>query len=254
MTSSISVASLTPQISVLTLNRPEKRNALDIELLKAFLEALHNIEQIHTKRILIIQGAGTVFCAGMDLYEASQPSLSTISGEIIAQSLTALYRSPLITIAAIHGAAIGGGAGLMSACDLAIAAEGTQIGYPEVRRGLVAAQVMIFLLRQLKQKNLKELLLTGELIQPEQAQAIGLINRIVPLDNLLEEALKMTKSILKGAPKAIKKTKALIESLYPGVFEDDLAKLLKDHHEMRSSAEAVEGMKAFLEKREPEWQ
>lgn len=253
MTSLISIASITPQISVLTLNRPEKRNALNIDLLKAFLEALRSIEQIPSKRILIIQGAGPVFCAGMDLNEASQPSLSLASGEIIAQTLSALYRTSLITIAAIHGAAIGGGAGLMSACDLSIAAEGTQIGYPEARRGLVASQVMIFLVRQLRQKDLKELLLTGESITPEKAQEIGLINRVAPLASLLDEALKIAKSILKGAPKAIKKTKALIEMLYPASFEQDLAKLLKDHQEMRTSPEAMEGMKACLEKREPEW-
>lgn len=249
----VTLDSLTSSISTLTLNRPEKRNALNIQLLDAFLSALQNVEKDPQKRILIIQGTGPVFCAGMDLLEASNPIASQTTAEKISEILTRLYKTPLITIAAVHGAAIAGGAGLMTACDLAIAAENTQLGYPEIRRGLIAAQVMIFLLRQLRQKELKELLLTGELISAEKALAIGLINRVVPYSNLLEEALKIAHSILKGAPQATRETKRIIDNLYPSSFENDLSHLLKEHHKARLSIEATEGINAFLEKREPNW-
>lgn len=245
--------SLTPTISAITLNRPEKRNALNIQLLEDFLIVLSEIENNPKNRIVIIQGAGPVFCAGMDLLEISDPETAHYTSLKIAQILTRLYETPLITIAAVHGAAIAGGAGLMTACDLALAAENTQIGYPETRRGLIAAQVMTFLHRQLRQKEWKELLLTGESIEATRALHIGLINRVVPYQNLLEETMKIAHTILKGAPEATKQTKKLIDNLYPISFENELNFLLKEHQKARSSEEAAEGIKAFLEKREPNW-
>src|SRR6267154_1264706 len=131
----------TPQITLVTLNRPERRNA-------------------HT------------------------------TAEMVAKALLALSQTRLVTIAAVHGAAVAGGAGIMSACDFVVAAEGTKIGYPETRRGLVAGLVMTFLRRQLRERDIRELLLGGELINADRALQMGLVNRVVPAEEEVNEALK----------------------------------------------------------------
>ena len=121
-----------PEITVFTLNRPEKRNALNIELLERFSKELEAVHQIPSKRVLIITGAGPSFCTGMDLKETANISNPEYSAQLIAKVLSGIYTSKLVTIAAVNGVAIAGGAGLMSACDFVIAATGTRIGYPEI--------------------------------------------------------------------------------------------------------------------------
>src|SRR6267154_447432 len=163
----------TPQITLVTLNRPERRNA-------------------HT------------------------------TAEMVAKALLALSQTRLVTIAAVHGAAVAGGAGIMSACDFVVAAEGTKIGYPEVRRGLVAGLVMTFLRRQTGERNMSELLLGSELIVAERAKEIGLVNRVVTQKNLMSEAQKFADSVLQGAPGALAQTKRLIEELWWRSVKEDV--------------------------------
>jgi methylglutaconyl-CoA hydratase len=141
----------------------------------------------------------------------------------------------------------------MSACDFVIAAERTKIGYPEVRRGLVAGLVMTFLRRQLRERDLRELLLMSELIDAERAQEIGLVNRVVPPDELEATAQQIASAVLQGAPGAITNSKRLLDDLWPSSVADDIALALRHHMEARESDEAKEGIAAFLEKRPPKW-
>jgi methylglutaconyl-CoA hydratase len=134
-----------------------------------------------------------------------------------------------------------------------VAAEKTKIGYPEVRRGLVAGLVMTFLRRQVGERNLRELVLGGELIDAERAQEIGLVNRVVPRDELMNEAQKFADSVLQGAPNAIVQTKRLVEELWSTSVKEDVDLALKHHMQARESAEAREGIAAFNEKRKPNW-
>src|SRR5436190_7292309 len=152
-----------PQITMVTLNRPERRNALTLELLNELVAAIKVSSDQASERVLILRGAGAAFCTGLDLKEAADPKKAHATAEMVANTLIALSQTRLITIAVVHGAAVAGGAGIMSACDFVIAAERTKIGYPEVRRGLVAGLVMTFLRRQLRERDLRELLLTSEL-------------------------------------------------------------------------------------------
>lgn len=240
-------------IQEIILNRPEKRNALNIQLLEQFCAAIEGANKDSTIRAVIIRGNGPAFCAGMDLTEAADPHVVHASAQLIAKMLMLIHRSPHITIAAVHGAAVAGGAGIMAACDLAISAEGTKIGFPETRRGLVPAQVLAFLTRQLHQRDLKELLLLGELIDPHHAQAIGLVNKVVPLDRMQEEILRYARMAKACAPNATVDTKHLIDALYLSCLDDDLSKAIQHHEKMRGTAEAQEGIRAFLEGRPPEW-
>ena len=242
----------TPQITLVTLNRPERRNALTIELLTELVAAIKVASDEAHERILILRGAGAAFCTGLDL-KAATPENAHATAEMVAKALLALSQTRLVTIAAVHGAAVAGGAGIMSACDFVVAAEGTKIGYPEVRRGLVAGLVMTFLRRQTGERNMSELLLGSELIAAERAKEIGLVNRVVSQENLMSEAQKFADSVLQGAPGALAQTKRLIQELWWRSVKEDVDLALKHHMQARESSEAREGIAAFNEKRPPNW-
>lgn len=247
------VEKLSPQITTVTLNRPERRNALTIELLTELIATIKVASDEPHERVMILRGAGAAFCTGLDLKEAADQRKAHTTAEMVAKSLITLNQTRLITIAAVHGAAIAGGAGIMSACDFVIAVEKTKIGYPEVRRGLVAGLVMTFLRRQLGERCMRELLLGSELIDAERAREIGLVNRVVSPNELMNEALKFADSVLQGAPGAVEQTKRLIEKLWSSSVKEDVDRALKYHMQARESAEAREGIAAFNEKRKPNW-
>jgi len=242
-----------PQITVITLNRPERRNALTVELLTELCAAIKVASDEPQKRVVILCGASVAFCTGLDLKEAADQTKAHATAEMVANTLIAISQTHLVTIAAVHGAAVAGGAGIMSACDFVVAAERTKIGYPEVRRGLVAGLVMTFLRRQVGERNMRELLLGSELIEVERAKAIGLVNRVVARNDLMTEALKFAESVAQGAPGAVAQTKRLIDELWWRSVKDDVDLALKYHMEARESDEAREGIAAFNEKRKPKW-
>ena len=242
-----------PQITVLTLNRPERRNSLTIELLNELISAVTVASEQLNERVLILRGAGAAFCTGLDLKEAADQTKAHATAELVAKTLITLAETRLVTIAAVHGAAVAGGAGIMSACDFVVAAEKTKIGYPEVRRGLVAGLVMTFLRRQVGERNMRELVLGGELIEAVRAKEIGLVNRVVPPNELMNEAQRFANSVLQGAPDALTQTKRLIEELWSTSVKEDVDLALKHHMRARESTEAREGIAAFNEKRKPNW-
>jgi methylglutaconyl-CoA hydratase len=242
-----------PQISVLTLNRPERRNALTLELLTELCAAIDVASEQPEQRVIILRGAGAAFCTGLDLKEAADQTKAHATAEMVANTLITISQTPLVTIAAVHGAAVAGGAGIMSACDFVVAAEQTKIGYPEVRRGLVAGLVMTFLRRQVGERNMRELLFSGELIDAARARDIGLVNRIVSQDEVMSEAQKFAASVLQGAPSALAQTKRLVEELWWRSVRGDVDLALKYHMQARESDEAREGIAAFNEKRKPNW-
>src|SRR6058998_3571191 len=180
-----------PQITVITLNRPERRNALTVELLTQLCAAIKVASDEPQTRVVILRGASVAFCTGLDLKEAADQSKAHATAEMVAKTLIAISQTHLVTIAAVHGAAVAGGAGIMSACDFVVAAERTKIGYPEVRRGLVAGLVMTFLRRQLRERDLREVLLASELFEADRAREIGLVNRVVPASELESETQKI---------------------------------------------------------------
>ena len=242
-----------PQISVITLNRPARRNALTIELLTELCAAINVASDQPEQRVLILRGAGAAFCTGLDLKEAADTTNAHATAEMVANTLVAISQTRLVTVAAVHGAAVAGGAGIMSACDFVVAAERTKIGYPEVRRGLVAGLVMTFLRRQVGERNMRELLFSGELIEAGRAKEIGLVNRVVAAGDVMSEAQKFAASVLQGAPGALTQTKRLVEALWWQSVKRDVDIALKYHMQARESDEAREGIAAFNEKRKPSW-
>src|SRR5438093_3231578 len=242
-----------PQVSVLTLNRPERRNALTLELLTELCAAVKVASDQPEQRVLILRGAGAAFCTGLDLKEAADTTKAHATAEMVANTLVAISQTRLLTIAAVHGAAVAGGAGIMSACDFVVAAERTKIGYPEVRRGLVAGLVMTFLRRQVGERNMRELLFGAELIDAARAKEIGLVNRVVAPIDVMSEAQQFAESVLQGAPGALAQTKRLVDELWWHSVKQDVHLALKYHMQARESVEAREGISAFNEKRRPKW-
>jgi methylglutaconyl-CoA hydratase len=241
-------------ITTATLNRPDKRNALNVALLEALCAAIAAAEADATQRIFILRGAGTVFCSGLDLAEASQPGQAGVSADLVGRALRALSTTRLVTLAVVQGAAIAGGAGIMSACDFAVATRDAKFGYPEIRRGLVPALIMTFLRRQLRERDARELLLLGKLFDATHAHAIGLINRVAADEAALEtEVRTIVSSLLQGAPEALADTKKLLLELWPSPLTRDLEAAHDYHLSARNSPEAQEGVAAFLEKRAPKW-
>ena len=247
------VSTPAPGVTQLTLNRPEKRNALSVPLLQAMCETLDRVEADLSQRVLMLTGSGAVFCSGLDLTEANDPKIAHQSAELIATVLRRLIESRLVTIAVVHGAALAGGAGLVSACDFAYAEGSAQIGYPEPKRGLVAALVMTLLRRQLRERDARRLLLTGESVSGTEAAAMGLVNAAAGSEQIMQVALRTAAQVLQGGPEAVVRTKRLFNDLWPATITADFAKASQVHLEARSSAETREGVAAFREKRKPAW-
>lgn len=240
------------RVAVITLNRPEKRNALNLELMDELCNAL---ETLHTSdcRVVVIAAHGTAFCSGLDLHEAANPALMESTGASMARLLSTINNTTLVTIAAVHGDALAGGAGLVAACDLVVMDREAHIGFPEVRRGLVAALVSTILVQQMGTRHMRELLLTGEVVDAARAQSIGLVNKIVNHGDVLIEALGLAHKVLLGGPESIVMTKRLISDLITGVHPGDIQHALALHHAVRHSQEAKEGIAAFIDKRTPDW-
>lgn len=243
--------------AIITLRRASKRNALSRELIVTLTQHFTTLATDDTTRAIILTGDGPAFCAGMDLTEL-QESLSA-SEEIIWQDAVALaqlfqliFTHPKPTIAAINGSAVAGGAGLVTVCDLAVSVPTAKFGYPEVRRGLVAALVMPHLLRHVGERAARQLLLTGELIDSSEAKRIGLINDIAPPEMLMPHALQWASQCADGGPLALATTKTLLTQMTQQAMNiDDLA------HESatpRLGAECRAGLHAFFNQERPPWQ
>jgi len=240
-------------IAIVTLMRQDKRNALNFELIDELIKTHDTLASNPLIRVLVITGDGPVFSSGMDLNEALNSELREKLAFHIAKLFKTLYSSSLVTIAAIQGDAVAGGAGIALACDMAIMSKEAKIGFPEVKRGLIAAQVIVMLLRTIKLKDIKELLFLGDLIDAKKCIEMGLVNRIIEKERVLQEAIEFANKIIKGGPQAIKGTKRLIASLMPGDYLHDLEQALVAYQSHLGSEEAKEGLDAFIEKRDPNW-
>src|SRR5438067_9926645 len=237
--------------AVLTVNRPEKRNALSRGLIAALADAFARAADDPAARCVVLTGSGPAFCAGMDLDELRGTLVNTAEANLVwddAAKLSALYESiyalPKPTVAAVNGAAVAGGAGLVTVCDLAIAASGAKFGYPEVRRGLVAAMVMPHLLRHVGERAARWLLLSGELIAAEEAHRLGLVNEVVAPDLLLPTADTWAGYLAQGGPKALAATKDLLRRCSRQAMS--VEELARASAEPRLSDECRGGLSAFF--------
>jgi methylglutaconyl-CoA hydratase len=244
-------------IASITLNRPEKRNAISFQLVDEFLAALDEIET-SPANVLIITGAGKAFCAGMDLDEL-QSLLGKTHDENIQDStrmahlFRRLYEFPKPTIAAVNGAAIAGGTGLATMCDFTVSVPEAKFGYTEVRIGFVPAIVSSILVWQVGHKVARDLLLTGRLFDAAEAHRFGLVNEVVPANRLLDRARELANQLLENSPSSVRATKKLINGYIRSDLDQQIAEAVEDNARIRTTTDFREGITSFLEKRKPRW-
>ena len=203
-------------VRILTLNRPEKRNALDTALTRDLLEALRKADAEEGMHCVVLTGAGPGFCAGADLSEfkgLKDPKAAEARAELTMKLHLIFSKMDTPVVTAINGAAMGGGAGLAIAGDMAVMAESAKIGYPETKHGIVAAIVMANLVRQIGPKAAFELVALGEPIDAKRALELGMVNRVVPDAKLLDEALALAQKSAAVSRPAMAQTKALFHEV-----------------------------------------
>lgn len=245
-------------IWTVTLNRPERRNALNPAMIAELTQVLDEAAIDFSCLAVILTGAGQAFCAGLDLDQLRALQGQTAAehfrdSESIARLLRALYDCPKPTIAAVNGAAVAGGMGIATLCDFTLAVPEAKFGYTEVRIGFVPAMVSSFLVRQIGEKRARDLLLTGRLIGAQEALEMGLVTRLVSAESLMAEAAKLAQSLLRNSPEAIQATKRLLSSHESVALDRELKAAVQSSCEARTTKDFEEGIQAFLEKRPPVW-
>ena len=245
------------RLAVITLNRPEKRNAISFQLVDDLLSALNEIEK-SAAQVVILTGAGKTFCAGMDLEELKSLTGKTREENIedsarMARLFRRIYEFPKPTIAAVNGAAIAGGTGLATMCDFTLAVPEAKFGYTEVRIGFVPAIVSSILVWQVGHKIARDLLLSGRLFEAAEAHRFGLVNEIVASEKLMARVRELAAQLIENSPSSMVATKRLINGFISSQLDEQIAEAIENNARIRMTADFREGISSFLEKRKPHW-
>ena len=245
-------------VLTLTMNRPEKRNALNPAMMDELTHALEAAGSNASCEVILLTGAGDAFCAGLDLehletLSAKTPEQHRADSERIARLLRTLYDIPKPTIAAVNGAAIAGGMGLATICDFTLASPEAKFGYTEVKIGFVPAIVSAFLRGQIGEKHARDLLLTGRLIKAQEAFELGLVTQVIAEQDLMREARNLAKRLLFNSPAAMQATKRLLSQHAHHHLDAEIEAAIEANVQARTTEDFKEGIRSFLEKRRPDW-
>ena len=240
------------------LNRPEQHNALSPELCAALAETFHALAHESAVRVLVLGGRGPSFCAGADIgamkdsggrsFEENLAEAGRLSG-----AFAALADCPKPVVGRIHGNVYGGGVGLVCACDIAVAADGSRFGLTEVRLGILPALISPYVIRRLGDRSARELMLTGERFDAAAALRYRLVHHVAPVAELDAKVAERIAALLTGGPRAQARIKTLLELWADSTWEEYRSGLPRVLAEVRSGDEAKEGLGAFFEKRKPKW-
>ncbi|MFQ5666535.1 MAG: enoyl-CoA hydratase-related protein [Candidatus Binatia bacterium] len=237
----------------ITLNQPEKRNALSNVLVQELRDHLQAAIVDERVRVIVLTGAGSVFCAGADLKTSGVGASSTPGENPFVTVMKTIWEAPKPVIGRINGHAFGGGVGLAAACDITVAADSATFSFSEVRVGVIPAMISVIVVPKLGIQNAMWLFLTGERINARRAVEVGLIHRAVAateLDAAIDEVIGMLRL---GGPNAIREAKQLVRRMPELSVDGGFRYATQKITELFASAEAAEGMRAFIEKRRPRW-
>lgn len=240
------------------LNRPDVRNAFNAELIAELTKVFRELGQDEQVRAIVLSGEGKVFCGGADI-SWMKDSLelnfdqNVADAEAMSHMFRAIDRCPKPVIARIHGAALGGGAGLAAVCDIAIASSDAIFGFTEVKLGIIPAVISPFVLAKIGVSNARALFLTGERFEAKRAQAIGLVHEVVIGDTLDVCMERIIGEILTAGPTATAAAKELIHRIPQTPYDDSLAVTAEAIARQRTTPEGQEGLRAFLERRRASW-
>ncbi|MBK5278783.1 MAG: enoyl-CoA hydratase/isomerase family protein [Bacteroidia bacterium] len=251
--------SVKDRIGYITLNRPEKRNALSFELVEELINSFSKAEADSAAKVIVLRANGNVFCSGADL--GNLEKLQNFSkADNLKDSLHLrdlfykIYTSNKVVIAQVQGHAIAGGCGLATVCDFVYAVSEAKFGYTEVKIGFVPAIVMVFLIRKIGEQKSKHLLLSGELVSGEAARQVGLVNCVVEKDRLEAAVMEFANKLIKNnSGHSMGLTKRMIGDVQSMKLEAALAYAVEMNVEARTSEDCKKGIRAFLNKEDLIW-
>ena len=246
------------KIAQVAFNRPDVHNAFNDTMINELNTVFEEIEKRSDVRVVIVTGKGKSFCAGADLNWMRRVKDYSYEDNLkesldLAEMLYKMYASSKPTIARVNGAAIGGGTGLVAVCDIAIAADRAKFSFSEVKLGLIPACISPYVLKKCGEGRCREFFLTGERLTAARAHAAGLVNAIVPLEEIDAYIENIVKLLISSGPEAIAKCKELLRNVAEMSLEDAKKFTAEVIAQLRISDEGQEGMNAFLEKRQPKW-
>lgn len=244
-------------IRTITLNRPERRNAMTPQMQTELIAAMRDAADSGC-RVLVFTGAGSAFCAGLDLTALQAMQTMPASDYIvdaarIALLFRTLYELPIPTIAAVQGPAVAGGAGLAMLCDFVLATPDSKFGFTEVRIGFIPALVSIYLTLQIGEKRSRDLLLTGRLLDAVEAHQIGIVNEVVDREQIAQRVQALAGQLFANSPQSLRATKRLLAAQNRDWIDAAVARAIDASAKARESEDFSEGVAAFLEKRKPNW-
>ena len=245
------------RIATIALTVPEKRNAISSQMISDLLGAL-DLAEHNSARVVVLTGSGKAFCAGMDLDELQNVAKQTLQKNLedarrVTKLFSRLYSFPRPVIAAVNGPAIAGGCGIATLADITIAVPVAKFGYSVVKLGFMPAIVSVFLKRRIGDKHVRDLLLTGRLIDAGEALRIALITEIVAAEQLMTRAREIAALLLAASPSAVAQTKKLLLGFDRVAVRAELEIAIEASADIRSTPDFREGVAAFLEKRAPKW-
>ncbi|MFT7617225.1 MAG: methylglutaconyl-CoA hydratase [Planctomycetota bacterium] len=245
-------------VATITMNRPAVRNAFNAQLIDELEQAFLSMNTFESTRVVVLRGAGDCFCAGADLnWMKASADLSLAENEEGARLMACMFRAisdcTLPVIGVIHGHALGGGAGLVGAVDIALVADEAKLGFTEVRLGIIPAVISPFVLRKVSETHARRYFLSGEVFGGQEAERIGLAQKSMPRAEIEAECDKLIESLLQCGPKATGESKRLITEVKDLELADAIKKTAPWIAKLRASKEGQEGMDAFLNKRRASW-
>ncbi len=250
---------ISSEVATLTLNRPEVRNAFDIQLIRELTEALEKLQSEPGLRILIFRGAGDHFSAGADL-SWMKPGPDQSNDKLLSESLELadlfrkIYECRLVTISQVRGQVLGGANGIIAACDFCLAEDSAVFGLTEVRLGLLPATISPYIIRKTGISKARELMLTGRIFSAAEALNLGLISAVYPRETFNAELNSLINTLLRNGPEALRGVKSLLRSIEDREIDRALSEGTAEViARFRKSREGQEGINAFLEKRKPSW-
>lgn len=243
--------------AVITLNRPEKRNAISAAMMEELESALAEAATSPASAV-IVTGAGKAFCSGMDLdalraIATQSPAENLEDSRRMMRLFLGVYGCTKPLIAAVNGPALAGGCGIATLCDFTLAVPEATFGYTEVRIGFIPALVSVFLVRQVGEKRARDLLLTGRVIGAEEAMTLGLVTEIVAAGQLMPRARELACTLAASSPTSLARTRRLLRKLAGQQIEQELQWAVEENAAIRATADFREGVASFLEKRKPRW-
>ncbi len=245
------------EVVSVTLDRPSVRNAINPGLIDALTTWARDVRHDDTARVAVLRGSGPAFCAGADVgwmrdMREFDEARNLEDARAIANLFESLAAVPFPIVGRLHGAALGGGAGLLAICDHVVAADDAAVGFTEARIGILPAVIAPFVVRRIGWSACRSLFLTARRIGMIEAQRIGLVHDVVPADDLDAGVARVVDDLLAGAPSALRRTKALLAALEADM-QDARNLTTMAIAQQRVSPEGQEGLRAFLEKRQPSW-